>query len=118
MYADKVTGSMQRAMDEVTRRRKIQTKYNKDHGITPKTIIKKIQETRLAGKKIEEEKAAEFGKIDLAKMTKQDIAYLIEELRDQMDMASKNLDFEKAAELRDQIATIRTKTRMKKHKFS
>ena len=56
--------------------------------------------------------------MDLTKMTKQEIAYAIEELRDQMDMASRNLDFERAATLRDQITAIRTKTRMKKHKFS
>ena len=48
-------------------------------------------------------------------MTKQEIAYLIEELRDQMDLSAKNLDFEKAAELRDQIADIRQKIRMKRH---
>jgi excinuclease ABC subunit B len=117
MYADKITGSMQRAMDEVIRRRKIQEDYNRKHGITPQTIIKQIKETRLAGKKVEEEKR-DLDKMDLSKMSKQDIAYAIEELRDQMDMASRNLDFEKAAELRDQIQTIRGKTRMKKHKFS
>ena len=50
-------------------------------------------------------------------MTKQDIAYAIEELRDQMDLAARNLDFEKAAALRDRITTIRQKTKMKKHKF-
>jgi excinuclease ABC subunit B len=118
MYADKITGSMKRAMDEVVRRRKIQEQYNKDHGITPQTIIKQIKESRLAGMKAAEEKSDMLKEMDLTKMTKQDIAYAIEELRDQMDMASKNLDFEKAASLRDQIAAIRAKTRMKKHKFS
>jgi excinuclease ABC subunit B len=118
MYADRITGSMQRAIDEVKRRRAIQEKYNKDRGITPQTIIKQIKESRLAGKKIEEEKLQAVKDMDLTKMTRQEIAYAIEELRDQMDMASRNLDFEKAAELRDQIAAIRTKTRMKKHKLS
>jgi excinuclease ABC subunit B len=116
MYADRITGSMQRAMDEVTRRRKIQLDYNKKHGITPTGIKKAIKETRLGGKKAEEE-VKSLDKMDLSKMSKQDIAYAIEELRDQMDMASRNLDFEKAAELRDQISSIRAKTRMKKHKF-
>lgn len=118
MYADKITGSMQRAIDEVTRRRKIQEAYNKKHGITPAGIIKAIKETRLAGMPAEGGSAS-GGKaeIDLTRMTKQDIAYLVEELRDQMDLASRNLDFEKAASLRDQITAIRTKQRMKKHQF-
>jgi excinuclease ABC subunit B len=117
MYADKVTGSMQRAMDEVSRRRKIQAAYNKKHGITPQTIIKAIKDSRLSGKKLESEGVVVKSEADLSKMTKQEIAYLIEELRDQMDLASRNLDFEKAAELRDRITVIRTKTKMKKHKF-
>jgi len=116
MYADKITGSMQHAMDEVTRRRKIQEDYNKKHGITPTGIQKAIKETRLGGKKAEEEKQ-NLKEIDLTKMTKQEIAYLIEELRDQMDLASRNLDFEKAASLRDRITAIRQKMKMKKHKF-
>lgn len=115
MYADRITGSMQRAMDEVTRRRKIQQAYNKEHGITPAGIIKAIKETRLAGMKATEEKKSD--EVDLSKMNKQDIAYLIEELRDQMDLAARNLDFEKAANLRDKITAIRQKTKMKKHKF-
>src|SRR3989344_2130913 len=117
MYADRVTGSMQRAMDEVDRRRQIQEDYNKKHGITPQPILKAIKETRLAGMKAVEEKNAITGEMDLTKMSKQDIAYAVEELRDQMDLAARNLDFEKAASLRDQITAIRTKTRMKKHKF-
>jgi excinuclease ABC subunit B len=126
MYADRITGSMQRAMDEVTRRRKIQQAYNKKHGITPIGIIKAIKESRLGGKKIESGINLPAGKagnqesreVDLTKMTKQEIAYLIEELRDQMDLASRNLDFEQAASLRDQISAIRLKTKMKKHKLS
>lgn len=117
MYADKITGSMERAMKEVERRRKIQEAYNKEHGITPKSIEKAIKESRLAGMKAEEAEKHDLEKIDLTKMSRQDIAYLIEELRDQMDLAAKNLDFEKAASLRDEIQTIRTKQRMKRHKF-
>lgn len=117
MYADKITGSMQRAADEVTRRRKIQENYNKKHGITPEGIIKAIKETRLAGMKQETVSSKQLTELDLTKMTKQGIAYLVEELRDQMDLAARNLDFEKAASLRDQIQAIRQKQRMKKHKF-
>jgi excinuclease ABC subunit B len=117
MYADKITGSMQRAMDEVIRRRKIQQDYNEKHGITPAGIMKAIKETRLAGMKQAEEDNKPSAEMDLTKMSKQDIAYAVEELRDQMDLASRNLDFEKAARLRDQITAIRAKTKMKKHKF-
>ncbi len=117
LYADRITGSMDRAMKEVERRRKIQSEYNKEHGITPATIIKSIKETRLAGMKSIEEKNDALKEMDLTKMTKQDIAYAIEELRDQMDMAAKNLDFEKASVLRDQIQAVRAKQKMKKHKF-
>jgi excinuclease ABC subunit B len=106
MYADKITRSMQAAMSEVERRRKIQNAYNKEHGITPAGIMKKIQETRLSGKKKEVDETKDKLR-DLKNMSKQDVAYLIEELRDQMDLASRNLDFEKAASLRDQIAAIR-----------
>jgi excinuclease ABC subunit B len=115
MYADKITGSMKRAMDEVERRRKIQKDYNKAHGITPQSIIKAIKESRLGGKKLEEE--IKTSEIDLTKMDKKEIAYLVEELRDQMDLASRNLDFERAAKIRDQISAIREKTRRTRHKF-
>ncbi len=117
MYADKMTDSMKAAISEVERRRKIQAAYNKEHGITPAGIIKKIQESRLSGKKLEVEKIdPNIRNIDT--MNKQDIAYLIEELRDQMDLAARNLDFEKAASLRDQIATIRESKRRTRHKFT
>jgi excinuclease ABC subunit B len=115
MYADKITRSMKAAISEVERRRKTQEKYNKKHGIIPSGIKKEIKETRLAGKKEDViVKSAE----DLKNMTKQEIAYLIEELRDQMDLASKNLDFEKAAEIRDRITAIRQETRKARHRFS
>jgi excinuclease ABC subunit B len=116
MYADRITRSMKAAMDEVERRRKIQDAYNKEHGITPTGIKKKIQETRLAGKKAEIEGAKDQAK-NFADMSKQEIAYLIEELRDQMDLAARNLDFEKAASLRDQIANIREAKKRTKHRL-
>ena len=117
MYADKITGSMRRATDEVLRRRKIQEDYNKKHGITPKGIEKAIRESRLAGQKLTPEPSPLTPQRDLTKMTKQEIAYAIEELRDQMDLAARNLDFEQAAKLRDEIQAIRQKQRMKRHSF-
>ena len=117
MYADQVTGSMDRAMKEVERRRKIQEAYNNKHDITPMSIQKAIKESRLAGMKQETEISKQKSELDLTRMDKKEIAYLIEELRDQMDLASRNLDFEKAAALRDQIQVIRDKSRMKRHKF-
>ncbi|MGE5297982.1 MAG: excinuclease ABC subunit UvrB [Acidobacteriaceae bacterium] len=117
MYADKITKSMKAAMDEVERRREIQEKYNTEHGITPTGITKKIQENRLAGKKAEEAETKDKLR-QLKDMTRQEVAYLIEELRDQMDLAAKNLDFEKAANLRDQISAIRENKRKTRHKIS
>jgi len=113
MYADRVTGSMQSAMDEVKRRRKIQESYNKKHGVTPQSITKEIREHRLAGGKLApEEKKTE---VDYAKMDKREVRYYLEELKDRMDLASKNLEFERAAELRDEIVTINQSLRRKKH---
>lgn len=109
MYADTVTGSMQRAMDETNRRRDIQKTYNKKHGITPESIKKTVQESRLAGAKArEEDKQLIFKDIP-----KEEIPHLIGNLENQMEIAAKNLEFERAAKLRDQI-TLLQKTIKKK----
>jgi excinuclease ABC subunit B len=104
MYADKITGSMKRAMEETERRRKYQADYNKKHNITPKTIQKAISEDRLAGAKRIEEEILIF---DIKKIPKEEISHLIKDLEDEMDLAAKNLEFEKAARLRDQIKEIK-----------
>ncbi len=114
MYADKQTGSMRTAIKEVERRREIQEKYNKKHGITPESIKKTVGETRLTGKKLEAEKK-ELG-FDIAKVDKKEIKYYLEELKDRMDLAAKNLEFERAAELRDEIINIRKLVRLHKKK--
>lgn len=101
MYADVVTGSMKRAMDETARRRAIQQDYNKKHGIVPKTIIKKIVNTLEITKK--EDTAREI------KMS--DIPEEIEKLKALMKIASQNLDFEKCIEIRDTIAQLKKKMR-------
>jgi len=105
MYADKITGSMQRAIDETNRRRKLQETYNKKHGIAPASIIKAIAGGRLAGgkKAIEEENDDR----DVGKMDSQELRFYIHELEEQMDLAAKNLEFELAAKLRDKLEEIK-----------
>jgi excinuclease ABC subunit B len=106
MYADHITKSMQQAIDETDRRRTIQTSYNSTHNITPTSIDKKIDEGLRA---IIPKKLDETPKIDLRKIPKDEYAGLIKELSGQMELASANLEFEKAAELRDIIADIKSK---------
>ena len=106
MYADSVTRSMQQAIDETDRRRSIQEAYNTKHGITPVSVAKAIDEgLRAIIPKKEDGKA----KLDLRKIPKDEYATLVKDLSGQMDLASANLEFEKAAELRDVIAGIRAK---------
>lgn len=107
MYGDKITRSMQAAIDETNRRRGIQEEYNTKHGITPTTVAKAIDEgLRAIIPMKEEDKKA---KLDLRKVPKDEYDSLARELTGQMELASANLEFEKAAELRDIIADIRAK---------
>ncbi|MEK1412278.1 excinuclease ABC subunit UvrB [Limosilactobacillus fermentum] len=115
MYADTVTDSMRAAIDETKRRRTIQEAYNKEHGITPKTIIKPIQEAIKAVKPVEDEQAdkgVEFTSKDFAALDKEAQAQMIAELTEQMKAAAKRLDFEQAATLRDTVMELTS--RMKK----
>lgn len=115
MYADTVTDSMRAAIDETKRRRTIQEAYNKEHGITPKTIIKPIQEAIKAVKPVEDEQAdkgAEFTSKDFVALDKEAQAQMIAELTEQMKAAAKRLDFEQAATLRDTVMELTS--RMKK----
>lgn len=107
LYADRVTDSMQRAMSETTRRRAIQEAYNTEHGITPTSVAKEIGEGLRAIIPMKEDDKKP--KLDLKKIPKDEYASLVKELSAQMDLASANLEFEKAAELRDLIAEIRSK---------
>jgi excinuclease ABC subunit B len=107
MYADKITDSMRRAIDETDRRRAIQTAYNTKHGITPVSIAKELDEGLRA---LIPKKEDQTPKIDLRKIPKDEYPGLIKELSGQMDLASANLEFEKAAELRDIIADIKEKS--------
>ena len=101
MYADTVTGSMARAIGETERRRKIQTQYNKENGITPKTIIKDVRDVIEIGKS--EKNSPKNDK----KLTRLERERLIEELTKQMKAASAKLEFEQAAYLRDRIKELR-----------
>ena len=101
MYGDKITDSMQQAIDETARRRTIQEKYNKEHNITPKTIIKDIREVITNNAEINTDKTKK-------KMSKKEIEMNIEMLEQEMREAAKNLDFERAMELRDIIFEMKS----------
>lgn len=120
MYADTVTDSMQKAIDETKRRRAIQMKYNEEHHITPKTIIKPIQDVISATKKVEDSgeqvEQTEFTEKDFAKLSKDDQSKMLDELTEQMRSAAKRLDFEQAATLRDTIMELTAQTTGKKTK--
>lgn len=116
LYADTVTGSMQRMMEETKRRRAKQVEYNTDHDISPKTVYKTVNEV-LAATAVADVKAARDARRERAKMpmvaehvvkylTADQRKDLIEELRTEMMRASKDLEFERAADLRDEIAKL------------
>lgn len=107
MYADRITDSMQQAIDETNRRRSIQMDYNQKHGITPESIAKEIGEGLRA---IIPKKDTDKPKLDLKKIPKDEYPMLVKELTSQMELASANLEFERAAELRDLIAEIKSKS--------
>ena len=106
MYGDTITDSMRLAIDETKRRRSIQQAYNQKHGITPRGITKAIDEGLRA---IIPQKEDEKPKLDLKKIPKDEYASLVKDLTGQMKLASANLEFEHAAELRDLIAEIKQK---------
>jgi len=105
MYADNVTKSMQKTIDETTRRRKIQEAYNSEHGITPTGIKRAVE----AGMRPELPEEAQRAKLNLKKIPKDEYGALIKDLTSQMDLAAANLQFETAAELRDLIDDIKKK---------
>ncbi|WP_251424153.1 excinuclease ABC subunit UvrB [Veillonella agrestimuris] len=129
MYADRVTGSMQRAIDETDRRRAVQEAYNREHNITPQSVSKEVKELieltkfddelEVATRKSKRTKAdtmdhghepyelAETVTSKVAELTPEELYNQIEELNRQMKMAAKQLEFEKAASLRDQLGQLR-----------
>jgi excinuclease ABC subunit B len=103
MYADRITGSMQRTIDVTNSRRLVQEEYNIKHGITPTSISREI------GDMLPHEAKEEAPKINLKKIPKEEYKHMIRDLTAQMNLASANLQFEKAAELRDLIGEIKAK---------
>ena len=106
MYGDKITDSMDKAIKETERRRTIQEAYNKEHGITPQTIAKKIRDV-IEATKVAEEKTEYLAEVKTGKMSKKDRAAVIERLEAEMKDAAKNLQFERAAELRDALLELK-----------
>jgi len=103
MYADSITTSMRKAMDETSRRRRIQETYNNEHGITPQGIKKAIKDITERVKAIAEPRAS----YEVTPVSKREMLQIIRELESQMKKAAKNLEFEKAAMLRDRIIALR-----------
>ena len=106
MYADVITGSMRRAIDETERRRTVQKKYNEEHHITPKTIIKPISNTIEISKKAEEKPLEDPAQIRAE----------IERLTSSMKLAASSLDFELAIKYREEIAALKRKSESKRKK--
>lgn len=106
MYADKITDSMQRAIDETERRRSIQEAYNKKHHITPKSVKKDVVNL-IELTKVSEDKAEYKANSKDGKLTKEALHKVITTVTAQMKAAAKNLEFEKAAELRDRLGKLR-----------
>lgn len=110
MYADNITESMHKAIDETMRRRDIQQEYNKKNGIVPRSVQKEIG----AGLRAIIPQKEEATKLDLKRIPPEEIPSLIKELQSQMQLAAANLDFEQAAFLRDQIVEIKGEVSKKK----
>lgn len=109
MYADTITPSMKVTIDETSRRRKIQEEYNEEHGITPKTIVKSVRE--VINTAIAAEESIDFKDIkdEENEFTKDEINEMVDALKPEMYRAAEELDFEKAAEIRDKIKDLREK---------
>ena len=105
MYADKITDSMQRAIDETNRRRELQQAYNEVHGITPATIIKEIYSLTASVRQVAEERGD--GYRVATQIPEEEVERVLDELEAQMRAAAQNLEFEKAALIRDQILELR-----------
>lgn len=109
MYADTITKSMKKTIDETERRRSIQDSYNKLHGISPKTIVKKVREVIEATKKVSEKDIKTSSKNKT--ISREDIEAIIINLENEMYKAAENLEFERAANLRDEVRKLKNEYR-------
>ena len=108
MYADKITDSMRFAIDETTRRRAIQQKYNEEHGIEPATIIKAVDSDLVKMSNLDyHDFGVAGGKSKLQMVADEDLDKTISRLTKEMKEAAKNLDFERAAEIRDRLRELK-----------
>lgn len=107
MYADKITDSMRKAINETNRRRKIQVEHNEAHGIEPKSIIKAVRAIIEATTAAEE--STKYGGVAASKMRVEDILKVIKAMEDEMKDCAKSMQYERAAELRDKIVELRQK---------
>ena len=110
MYGDKITDAMNQALDETNRRREIQDAHNKKHGITPQTIKKAIKDIAQTSRKGESETIRKYENKDVPEHEQK---RLVHELEMQMDLASRNMEFEKAADLRDEVEILKARFNMK-----
>ncbi|MBP2057665.1 excinuclease ABC subunit B [Lactobacillus colini] len=115
MYADRITDSMREAIDATNRRRGLQIKFNEEHGITPKTIVKPIRDAISITKDVEEaEEKESFADLNFDELTTKQKKTMIKNLTAQMQEAAKKLDFEEAANLRDAIMDLQKQVHDKK----
>ena len=107
MYADKTTDSMERAISETRRRRELQIAFNEEHGIEPQTIRKAINDVLGFVTDEANERSAEEVNKELAALSREEVLRIISSMEDEMALASRNMDFEQAAHLRDQVVKLR-----------
>ena len=112
LYADKITGSIERAIGETNRRREIQNKYNKEHKITPKTVTSKIKDVMEGARIIKKEKKNKknlYAEYDISEINYRNIGKEIKKIDKLMRQSAKELDFEKAAYYRDLVNELKEK---------
>jgi excinuclease ABC subunit B len=107
MYADRITGSMKRAIDETNRRRAVQVAYNEAHGITPQGIQKAIRDDLISEMLADARAELSPSGVKRGKPKPEDLPAMLEDLENEMKAASAALDFERAAQLRDELLALR-----------